>query len=133
VDFKIVKQEMRRVRLDKCHDPPEIEVHVIDPAGEPLDNIRIEIYWGGGHFLKNSGWFGPGCDKATVTAGTFGVKITGGVPPFDENTYTSEVSRPLSTDQPPREDLEKAGYCEPDGECMECGLYSYQVVFQRQW
>jgi hypothetical protein len=133
VDFKIVKQEMRRIRLDKCSDPPEIEVHVLDVNGEPLDHVRVKIYWDGGEVLKNSGWFGPGYDKATVTPGTFWVKVTGGVPPFDENEYTSEVSRPLSTDQPTREDLEEAGYCEPGGECMECGLCSYQVVFQRQW
>ena len=133
VDFKIVKQEMRRIRLDKCNDPPEIEVLVLDLAGEPLDHVRMEIYWDGGHIFKNSGWSGSGYDKAAVTAGTFWVKVTGGVPPFDENVYTSEVSRPLSTDQPTREDLEKAGYCQPGEECMECGLYSYEVVFQRQW
>jgi hypothetical protein len=132
-DFKIVKQEMRRIRLDRCADPPEIEVHVLDINGEPLDHVRIKIYWDGGQVFKNSGWFGPGYDKATVTAGTFWVTVTGGVPPFDENEYTSEISRPLSTDQPPREDLEKAGYCEPGGGCMECGLHSYEVVFQRQW
>jgi hypothetical protein len=133
VDFKIVKQDMRRIRLDKCGDPPEIEVHVVDLAGEPLDHVRVKIYWDGGEVLKNSGWFGPGYDKATVTPGTFWVTVIGGVPPFDENEYTSEVSRPLSTDQPTREDLEEAGYCEPGGECMECGLCSYEVVFQRQW
>jgi hypothetical protein len=133
VDFRIVKQDMRRIRLDKCGDPPEIEVRVLDMNGEPLDNVRLKIYWDGGEVFKNSGWFGPGYDKATVTAGTFWVKVTGGVPPFDENVYTSEVSRPLSTDQPTREDLEKAGYCQPGEECMECGLYSYEVVFQRQW
>ena len=133
VDFKIVKQDVRRIRLDKCHDPPEIEVRVLDMNGEPLDNVRMKIYWDGGEVFKNSGWFGPGYDKATVTPGTFWVKVTGGVPPFDENVYTSEVSRPLSTDHPTREDLEKAGYCEPGGECMECGLCSYEVVFQRQW
>jgi len=133
VDFKIVKQDMRRIRLDKCGDPPEIEVRVLDINGEPLDHVRMEIYWDGGHIFKNSGWSGPGYDKAALTAGTFWVKVTGGVPPFDENVYTSEVSRPLSTDQPTREDLEKAGYCQPGEECMECGLYSYEVVFQRQW
>ena len=133
VDFKIVKQDVRRIRLDKCHDPPEIEVRVLDMNGEPLDNVRMKIYWDGGEVFKNSGWFGPGYDKATVTPGTFWVTVTGGVPPFDENVYTSEVSRPLSTDHPTREDLEKAGYCEPGGECMECGLCSYEVVFQRQW
>jgi hypothetical protein len=72
-------------------------------------------------------------DKAALTPGTFGVKVIGGVPPFDENVYTSEVSRPPSTDQPTREDLEKAGSSQPGGECVECGLYSYEVVFQRQW
>jgi len=133
VDFQIVKQDMRRIRLDKCGDAPEIEVRVLDLVGEPLDNVRVKIYWDGGQIFKNSGWFGPGYDKATVTAGTFWANVTGGVPPFDENVYTSEVSRPLSTDQPTREDLEKAGYCEPGGECMECGLCSYEVVFQRQW
>ena len=133
VDFKIVKQDMRPIRPDRCGDPPEIEVHVLDTNGEPLDNVRVMIYWDGGHFLKNSGWGGPGYDKAVVTPGIFWAKVTGGVPPFDENEYTSEVSRPLSTDQPIREDLEKAGYCEPGGECVECGLYSYEVVFQRQW
>jgi hypothetical protein len=133
VDFKIVKQDMRRIRLDKCNDAPEIEVHVIDLAGEPLDHVRVKIYWDGGEVLKNSGWFGPGYDKAVVTPGIFWVTVIGGVPPFDENVYTSDVSRPLSTDQPTREDLEKAGYCQPGEECMECGLYSYEVVFQRQW
>ena len=133
VDFKIVKQEMRPVRPDKCGDPPEIEVHVLDVNGEPLDHVRMKIYWDGGEVFKNSGWFGPGYDKATVTPGTFWVTVTGGVPPFDESVYTSEVSRPLSTDHPTREDLEKAGYCEPGVECMECGLCSYEVVFQRQW
>ena len=133
VDFEIMKQDMRPIRLDKCGDPPEIEVHVLDLTGEPLDHIRVEIYWDGGHVFKNSGWLGPGCDKAALTPGTFWVKVTGGVPPFDENVYTSEVSRPLSTDQPTREDLEKAGYCQPGGECVECGLCSYEVVFQRQW
>ena len=119
--------------MDKCHEPPEIEVHVLDLNGEPLDHVRVKIYWDGGEVLKNSGWFGPGYDKATVTPGTFWVMVVGGVPPFDENEYTSEVSRPLSTDQPTPEDLEKAGYCEPGGKCMECGLYSYEVVFQQQW
>jgi hypothetical protein len=133
VDFEIMKQDMRPIRLDKCGDPPEIEVHVLDLTGEPLDHIRVEIYWDGGHVFKNSGWLGPGYDKAALTPGIFWVKVTGGVPPFDENVYTSEVSRPLSTDQPNREDLEKAGYCQPGGECVECGLYSYEVVFQRQW
>jgi hypothetical protein len=133
VDFRIVKQDMRPIRLDRCDGSPEIEVHVLNINGEPLDHVRAKIYWDGGEFLKNSGWFGPGYDKATVTPGTFWVKVIGGVPPFDENTYTSEVSRPLSTDQPTREDLEKAGYCQPGGECVECDFYSYEVVFQRQW
>jgi tetratricopeptide (TPR) repeat protein len=133
VDFKIVKQDMRPIRPDKCDDLPEIEVRVLDINGEPLDNVRLEIYWDGGQIFKNSGWLGPGYDKATVTAGTFWVKVTGGVPPFDESLYTSEVSRPLSTDQPTGEDLEKAGYCQPGGECADCKLYSYEVVFQRQW
>jgi hypothetical protein len=133
VDFKIVKQDMRPIRPDRCGDPPEIEVHVLDKNGEPLDHARLKIYWDGGEVLKNSGWVGPGYDKAVVTPGIFWVTVIGGVPPFDENTYTSEVSRPLSTDQPTREDLEKAGYCQPGGECIECGLYSYEVVFQRQW
>ena len=108
-------------------------MHVVDLAGEPLDHVRVKIYWDGGEVFKNSGWGGPGYDKAVVTPGIFWVKVTGGVPPFDENVYTSEVSRPLSTDQPTREDLEKAGYCQPGEECMECGLYSYEIVFQRQW
>jgi hypothetical protein len=133
VDFRIVKQDMRPIRLDKCGDSPEIELHVLDKNGKPLDHVRLKVYWDGGEILQNSGWGGPGYDKAVVTPGIFWVKVTGGVPPFDENVYTSEVSRPLSTDQPTREDLEKAGYCEPGGECTECGLYSYEVVFQRQW
>jgi hypothetical protein len=133
VDFKIVKQDLRHIRPDKCGDLPEIEVRVLDINGELLDHVRIQIYWDGGEVFKNSGWLGPGYDKATVSGGTFWVKVTGGVPPFDENVYTSELSRPLSTDQPTREDLEKAGYCQPGGECAECGLCSYEVVFQRQW
>jgi hypothetical protein len=133
VDFKIVKQDLRRIRPDKCDVLPEIEIRVLDVNGEPLDNVRLEVYWDGGHIFKNSGWLGPGYDKANVTAGTFWVKVTGGVPPFDENLYASEVSRPLSTDQPTQEDLEKSGYCQPDGECAECSLYSYEVTFQRQW
>ena len=132
VDFKIVKQDMRRIRPDKCDDLPEIEVRVLDKSGEPLDNVRLEVYWDGGRIFKNSGWLGPGYDKATLTSGIFWVKVTGGVPPYDDNIYTSEVSRPLSTDQPTRGDLEKAGYC-PGGRCADCILYSYEVVFQRQW
>ena len=133
VDFKIVKQDMRHIRPDKCDDLPEIELLVLDKNGEPLDYVRLEVYWDGGHFFKNSGWLGPGYDKATLTSGTFWVKVTGGVPLYDDSVYTSEVSRPLSTDQPTREDLEKAGYCQPGEECMECGLYSYEIVLQRQW
>jgi hypothetical protein len=132
VDFKIVKQDMRRVRPGRCDGLPEIELRVLDKDGEPLDHIRLEVYWYGGHFYKNSGWLGPGYDKATVTSGTFWARVTGGVPPYDNNLYTSEVSRPLSTDHPIREDLEKAGYCQPDGKCADCILYSYEVVFQRQ-
>jgi hypothetical protein len=133
VDFTIVKQDMRRVRLDRCDGLPEIELRVLDKNGEPLDHVRLEVYWDGGHFFKSSGWLGPGYDNATVTSGTFWVKVTTGVPPYDINEYTSEVSRPLSTDHPTREDLEKAGYCQPDGKYADCILYSYEVVFQRQW
>jgi hypothetical protein len=133
VDFKIVKQEMRRVRPDRCDGLPEIEMWVLDKSGEPLANVRLEVYWDGGHIFFDSGWLGPGYAKANLTSGIFWVRVTGGVPPYDNNLYTSEVSRPLSTDHPTQEDLEKAGYCQPDGKCADCILYSYEVTFQRQW
>jgi len=133
VDFKIVKQDMRPIRPDRCDGLPEIELRVLDKNGEPLDNVRLEVYWDGGHIFYNSGWLGPGYVKANLTSGTFWVKVTGGVPPYDDRVYTSEVSRPLSTDHPTREDLEKAGYCQPGWKCADCILYSYEVVFQRQW
>jgi hypothetical protein len=133
VDFKIAKQDMRRVRPDRCDGLPEIEMRVLDKSGEPLDHVRLEVYWYGGHIFYDSGWLGRGYAKANLTSGTFRVKVTGGVPPYDDNVYTSEVSRALSTDHPSLEDLEKAGYCQPDGRCADCILYSYEVVFQRQW
>jgi hypothetical protein len=124
---------MRRVRPDRCDGLPEIEMWVLDKSGEPLANVRLEVYWDGGHIFFDSGWLGPGYAKANLTSGIFWVKVTGGVPPYDDNLYTSEVSRPLSTNHPTREDLEKAGYCQPDGKCADCILYSYEVAFQRQW
>ncbi len=132
VDFKIVKQSMRPLGSAKC-EIPEIHMYVLDKDGNPLDNILLEIYWEGGSKAFNSGWLGPGYEKATVSPGTFWVRVVGDVRPFGDRNYTSEVSRPLSTDHPSRADLEEAGYCQPGGECVECGLYSYEVVFQRQW
>jgi len=108
-------------------------MYVLDKDGNPLNNILLEVYWEGGSKAFNSGWLGPGYEKATVSAGTFWVKVVGDVRPFGNRDYTSEVSRPLSTDHPNRADLEEAGYCQPGGKCVECGLYSYEVVFQRQW
>lgn len=132
VDFRIVKQAMRPLGSAKC-EIPEIHMHVLDKDGNPLDNILLEVYWEGGNRAFNSGWLGPGYEKATVTSGTFWVRVVGDVRPFGNRDYTSEVSRPLSTDHPSRADLEEAGYCQPGGKCVECGLYSYEVVFQRQW
>ncbi|MFB0545490.1 MAG: hypothetical protein ACETWB_01140, partial [Anaerolineae bacterium] len=134
VDFKIVKQSILSVDRNRCDAIPEIHVRVLDVAGNPLDNIRVEAFYypDAPPVELNSGWLSPGYDKATGR-GIWTVKVTRDVPPFGERIYTSEESRPLDTSSPAWQDLVAGGYCSADGQCMECVNYSYEVVFQKQW
>ncbi len=133
VDFKIVKQSVVPIDRNPCDALPEIHVRVLDAAGNPLDNIRVEAsyYPGQPPIELNSGWQGAGYDKATG-GGVWTVKVTRDVPPFGETMYTSEESRLLDTSSPAWEDLVAGGYCSADGTCVECANYSYEVVFQKQ-
>ncbi|MGQ9627607.1 MAG: PsbP-related protein [Anaerolineae bacterium] len=133
VDFRIIRQGVLPVDKNQCNAIPEIHVLVLDEAGNPLNDIRVEAsyYPGQPPVELNSGRLGPGFDKATGS-GLWTVKVTRDVPPFGENIYTSEESRPLDTSSPAWEDLVAGGYCSADGKCIECGNYSYEVVFQKQ-
>lgn len=133
-DFKIVKQSILPVDKNPCDALPEIHVRVLDAAGNHLNNIRVEAFYYPGQppVELNSGWLAPGYDKATGR-GAWVVKVTKDVPPFGATIYTSEESRVLDTGSPTWEDLVAGSYCSAGGACVECGNYSYEVVFQKQW
>ncbi len=135
VDFKVIRQALVPFNENKCEEQL-IHVWVVDKEGTYLTNIRVEIDWkdnsGPPHEL-NSGFLGPGYDKMIARSGIYWARVTKDVPPFGARTYTSEVTDPLNTGAPTREDLEEGGYCTPGGGCRECANYAYQVIFERQW
>lgn len=134
VDFRLATVRLLSPNEVDCNNQvPVFHLRAMDLAGRPLDNIRLDVFWNEGRVPDlNSGWNAPGYVKATLSRGTFQARVLGDVPPFGDRRYSSEVTAPLSTVDPPRELLEAAGYC-PGGRCRQCATYSYEVIFQRQW
>lgn len=121
-----------------------IFVLVIDPAGNPIDGVRVqEIYTGIVHVTGDQGK-GPGRVEYDIYRGGGGVvQIVD-----DNNTPISPQSRGMSADWPPFDLILEAGYCgckpHPDpescrvdlenkGYLFAVGHYVYEVTFQRQY
>lgn len=121
-----------------------IFVLVVDPAGNPIDGVRVqEAYTGIVHVTGDQGK-GPGRVEYDIYRGGGGVvQIVD-----DNNTPISPQSRGMSADWPPFDLMLEAGYCgckpHPDPESCRADLenkgylfavghYVYEVTFQRQY
>lgn len=118
-----------------------IWVTVVDPAGNPIDGVRVrEIYTGE---VRETGSSGPGKVHFDIYRGGGGVVeiIDGG------NSPVSPQSPGMSADWPPFDLMNGGGYCNckphPDPDSCRADLesknyffavghYVYEVVFKRQ-
>jgi hypothetical protein len=121
-----------------------IFVTVIDPAGNPLDGVRVrEVFSGVIHATGDQGK-GPGRAEYDIYRGGGGQVDIGD----EAGNRISELSRGMSADWPPIDLMWDAGYCNckphPDRASCEADLlnktyyfavghYVYEVVFQRTY
>jgi uncharacterized protein YgiM (DUF1202 family) len=121
-----------------------IFVLVVDPAGNPLDGVRVREIFSGQIFVTGNQGKGPGRVQYDIFRGGGGQ-----VDVVDEaGNRISEVTRGMSDDWPDFDLMKAAGYCNckphPDDASCEADLvnhtylfavghYVYEVVFQRTW
>jgi uncharacterized protein YraI len=120
-------------------------VKVLDPAGNPLDNVRVRDIWTG--TIQVTGVQGKGAGRVE-----FDIYKDGGAQleiVDDGNTPQSPQSRGMSANLPDWDLFQAAGYCNckpyPDeASCragweardfryMPMGHYAYEVIFQRTY
>lgn len=147
VDYVVKSLRLRPVGKDsqRCDaGDHNIFVTVVDPAGNPLDGVRVrEIFTGSIHATGSQGK-GSGKSEWDIYRGG-----GGSMDIVDENgNRISEVTRGMSADWPPIDLMWDAGYCncKPHPDIESCrsdleskryffavGHYVYEVVFQRTY
>lgn len=121
-----------------------IFVHVVDPAGNPLDGVRVREIFTGRIEVTGAQGKGPGAVQYDIYRGGGGqVDIVD-----DAGNRISELSRGMSDDWPDFDLMMSAGYCncKPHPDPASCqadlvnktylfavGHYAYEVVFQRTY
>ena len=148
VDYVVKSLRLRPVGQDaqRCDGGDHnIFVTVIDPAGNPLDGVRVREVFSGVIRVTGDQGKGPGRAEYDIYRGGGGQ-----VDIIDEaGNRISELSRGMSDDWPPIDLMWDAGYCNckpyPDPESCAAGLkgkeytyfatghYVFEVVFQRTY
>lgn len=147
VDYVVKSLRLRPVGQDaqRCNaGENSIWVYVVDPAGNPLDGVRVRENYTG--IIHVTGAQGKGSGRVQYDIYRGG---GGQVDIVDEaGNRISEVSRNMSADWPDFDLIKAAGYCncKPHPDDASCqadlvnktylfavGHYTYEVVFQRTW
>ena len=147
VDYIVKSVRLRPVGqgAQRCNaGENSIWVYVIDPAGNPLDGVRVREIFTNHILVTGAQGKGPGRVQYDIYRGGGGqVEIVD-----EAGNRISEVSRGMSADWPDFDLLKEAGYCncKPHPDDASCqadlvnktyffavGHYCYEVVFQRTW
>jgi hypothetical protein len=121
-----------------------IFVHVMDPAGNILDGVRVREVFTGRIEVTGAQGKGPGAVQYDIYRGGGGqIEIID-----DAGNRISEISRGMSDDWPEFDLMRDAGYCncKPHPDDASCqadllnktylftvGHYAYEVIFQRTY